>query len=123
MRKRVFALLVLVCTASAVLAQKPPVAPLRDVTDEYYGTKVVDAYRWMENVKDPEFQAWAKAQAEYTTAVLLSIPGRQKLLERIQQLDNAGEQVRDFQSYGQRFFYLKALPNQENYKLYMRDAK
>jgi len=123
MRKCVFALLALVCTASAVLAQKPPVAPVRDVTDEYYGTKIVDPYRWMENVKDPEFQAWAKAQAEYTKAVLQSIPGRQKLLERIQQLDNAGEQVRDFQMYGGRYFYLKALPNQENYKLYVRDAK
>jgi len=123
MRRRAFALLVLLCTASAVLAQKPPVAPERNVTDEYYGTTIVDPYRWMENVKDPEFQAWAKAQADYTKTVLQSIPGRQKLLERIQQLDNAGAQVRDFQMYGGRYFYLKALPNEENYKLYMRDAK
>lgn len=48
----------------------PPVAPVRPVTDDYYGTKVVDPYRYMENVNDPEVQAWMKAQNDYTRAML-----------------------------------------------------
>jgi len=124
MRRSMLATLVLAGITMVLQAQqKPPVAPVRNITDDYYGTKIVDPYRWMENVKDPEFQAWAKAQADYTNEVLRSIPGRQKLLQRIQQLDNAGEQVRDFQHFGPRYFYLKSLPNEENYKLYVRDAK
>lgn len=123
MRKKIFMMIMLASTAGTPLAQqKPPAAPVRNVTDEYYGSKISDPYRWMENTKDSEFQAWLKAQAEYTQAVLRSIRGRQKLLDRIQQLDNAGEQVRDFQMWGGRYFYMKALPNEENYKLYVRDA-
>ncbi|HLJ40518.1 MAG TPA: hypothetical protein VKT50_03420 [Candidatus Acidoferrales bacterium] len=52
---------------------KPPVAPVRPVTDEYYGTKIVDNYRYMENLKDPEVQQWMKAQADYTRARRRSI--------------------------------------------------
>ena len=35
-------------------AAKQPVAPVRPVTDDYYGTKIVDPYRYMENLQDPE---------------------------------------------------------------------
>lgn len=123
MRRPIFVLLVLAWAVSTVRAQqKPLAAPVRNVTDDYYGTKIADPYRWMENNQDPEFQAWLKAQADYSHAVLRSIPGREKLLERIQQLDNAGEQVRDFQMWGGRYFYMKALPNEENFKLYVREA-
>ncbi|MEO7041183.1 MAG: hypothetical protein ABI035_02875, partial [Gemmatimonadaceae bacterium] len=57
--------------ASTAFAQAlPPVAPVRPVTDTYFGTKVVDNYRYFENVKDPEVQAWMKAQANYTRRTL-----------------------------------------------------
>jgi len=74
-------------------AAKQPVAPVRPVTDDYYGTKIVDSYRYMENLQDPEVQAWMKAQNDYTRAVLARIPGREKLLARIEQLDQSGAAV------------------------------
>jgi len=58
----------------------PSAAPVRPVTDDYYGTKVVDPYRYMENLNDPEVQAWMKAQNDHTRAVLARIPGREPLL-------------------------------------------
>src|SRR6516225_12331311 len=74
----------------------PPSAPVRSVTDESFGTKVVDPYRYMENLKDPEVQAWMKAQNDYTRAVLAGIPGRQQLLARIRELgQSAPAQVSD----------------------------
>jgi len=89
----------------------PPVAPVRPVTDEYFGTKVVDPYRYMENLQDPDVQAWFKAQDDYTRAVLMRIPGRQQLLERIKQLDQSAPfQVSDVQRYqGERYYYRKIL--------------
>jgi Prolyl oligopeptidase, N-terminal beta-propeller domain len=57
----------------------PPVAPVKPVTTNYYGTKVVDPYRYMENLKDPKVKAWMKAQNDYTRAVLARIPGREKI--------------------------------------------
>ena len=55
---------------------KPPVAPVQTVFDTYFGQKVEDPYRYMENQKDPAVIAWMKAQADYTRAVLDSMPGR-----------------------------------------------
>ena len=107
-----------------LLAQTaPPVAPVRNVVDDYFGTKITDPYRWMEDMKSPEFQEWMKAQNEYTRTIINSIPGRQKLLDAITEYDNARTSVVDLNKYGDRYFYRKIDPNQDNFKLYMRDAK
>ncbi|MEK0369503.1 MAG: hypothetical protein QQN62_07875, partial [Nitrosopumilus sp.] len=45
--------------------KNPPIAPVKNVVDEYYGVKVEDPYRYMENLEDPEVQSWIKGQAEY----------------------------------------------------------
>ena len=98
----------------------PPAAPVRPVTDDYFGTKVVDPYRWMENSKAPEFQTWLKEQAEYTQSVLAKIPGRSELTSRLQTLSNASTTVAGAQRVNGRFFYFKTLPNDNNRKLYVR---
>jgi prolyl oligopeptidase len=100
----------------------PPPAPVRPVVDDYYGTKVIDPYRYMENLKDPEVQAWMKAQNDFTRAVLARIPGREQLLRRIEQLDqSAPYKVSDVQRYqGERFYYQKMLASEEVSKLYER---
>ena len=115
--------LVLLLASLASAQQKPPVAPVRPVTDTYFGTTITDPYRWMENTKGEEFQTWAKAQAAYTDDVIKSLPGREKLLQRISELDNAGIQITSLQTYGGRYFYLKTMPGDANRKLYVRDAK
>jgi hypothetical protein len=38
----------------------PPVAAVRVVTDEYFGVKVADPYRYMEDLANPEVAAWFK---------------------------------------------------------------
>ena len=94
----------------------PPAAPVRPVTDDYYGTKVVDPYRYMENLQDPGVQTWFKAQDDYTRAVLASIPGRQQLLERIKQLhESAPFLLSDIQRFeGERYYYRKRLASEED---------
>src|SRR5664280_3780777 len=72
-----------------VAAQNPPVAPVTNVTDTYFGVTVSDPYRYMENLKDPEVAAWMKAQNDFTHSILDRIPGRKPLLARIQELDDA----------------------------------
>ena len=105
-------------------SSSPPVAPVRPVTDEYFGIKVVDPYRYMENLKDPEVQAWFKAEDDYTRAVLATIPGRRQLLDRIEQLDqSAPYHVSNVQRYeGERYYYQKMLASEEVSKLYERDG-
>jgi len=102
----------------------PPVAPVRPVIEEYFGTKVVDPYRYMENLNDPDVKAWFKGQDEYTRAVLAKIPERPRLLDRIKQLDqSAPYQVSAVQRYaGEKYYYLKMLSSEEVSKLYERDG-
>ena len=103
-------------------AAKQPVAPVRPVTDDYYGTKIVDNYRYMEKLKDPEVQEWFKNQNDYTRATLANIPGRDKLLARIKELDQSVPvTVFGVQGLpGDLYFYQKLLAGENISKLYVR---
>ncbi len=99
-----------------------PVAPVRPVTDTYFGTSVVDPYRWMENLKSPEVQSWMKAQNDYTRDYLVHLPERQALIDRIKALDNASIRVAEVGIYGSRYFYFKLTPEDQTPKVYARDG-
>ncbi len=124
----VFAIMTLgTSAASKSLAQKPiapPVAPVRVVTEEYFGTKVSDPYRYMENLTDTEVVKWFKEQDAYTRLVLSQIPGRAVLLARIRQLDQSGPpRVFDVQRYqDENYFYQKRFPDEDVAKLYARSG-
>ncbi len=98
----------------------PPVAPVKEVVDDYFGTKVSDPYRYMENLKDPEVAAWFKGQNEYTRSVLGKIPGRAKLLARIRELDQSVPRVFAQRLPGDEYLIWKRLPNEDTGKMYLR---
>ena len=114
--------LLLLIPAVASAQSQLPNTPVRPVTEDYFGTKVVDPYRWLENTSDPEVIAWMKAQNDYTRAVLARIPGRDELLARIKSLDNAGNTVSGLQVWGGHYFYYKTEPGSDNRKLFTRDT-
>jgi prolyl oligopeptidase len=102
----------------------PPVAPVRAVTDEYFGVKVSDPYRYMEDLKNPEVAGWFKGQNDYARAVLSRIPGRDAFLTRIKGLDeSAPARITDLRRLpGDRYFYQKRLASEDVAKLYVRDG-
>ncbi len=100
----------------------PPDTPKQPVTDTYHGTTVVDPYRWMEDMKSPQFQGWLKAQADHAGAVLATLPGRQALRERLGALADGGEVTSEFSSAGGRVFYLKRVPGESSLKLWVREG-
>lgn len=81
--------LLLTFVVSTFAQNAPPKARTENVTGDYFGQKIVDPYRWMENEKDPEFVGFLKAQADYARAMLDKLPLRKELLERIGKLDAA----------------------------------
>src|ERR1700675_341659 len=109
---------------SQSLPTAPPPAPTRVVVDEYYGNKIEDPYRYMEDLQSTEVQAWFKTQNDYTRSVLARIPGREDLLKRIKQLDEgASARVYDIRRLpGGRIFYQKRLASEDMAKLYTRDG-
>ena len=52
-------------STNALAQTSPPAAPVRAAADTYFGVTVQDPYRYFENMKDPEFIAWTKAQADF----------------------------------------------------------
>lgn len=114
--------LALLLSTGAFGQVKLPPTPVREVSDDYFGTKVTDPYRWLENTSDPEVVSWMKSQNDYTREQLAKIPGRDKLLERIRSLDNAGAVVSSLQIWGGHYFYLKTEPGSDNRKLYVRET-
>jgi prolyl oligopeptidase len=79
-----------VTPVDVVIGNGPPVAPVRPVTEDLYGTKVTDRYRWMES-EDAEWQTYIRAEGDYTAKVLAMIPGRDELAAAIAK--NTGEVV------------------------------
>ncbi|SDG80400.1 prolyl oligopeptidase family serine peptidase [Winogradskyella thalassocola] len=59
-----------------------------DTIDTYFGEAVTDPYRWLEDDRSKETEAWVKAQNEVTFGYLDHIPYREELKERLTKLWN-----------------------------------
>jgi prolyl oligopeptidase len=67
--------------------QRPwPDTRREDIVDTIHGVKVADPYRWLEDEKKPEVQAWMVAQDDYARAELAKLPGRDALVARLKEL-------------------------------------
>jgi prolyl oligopeptidase len=117
------ALAFLSVVAWPVAAAQPPVAPVRDVTDSYFGVAVPDPYRYMEDLANAEAAAWIKAQADHADGVLRRIPGRDRLLKEVGEYgDAASARVFDVQVVQGYVYYQKRLANENIPKLYVRQG-
>ncbi|MBL7886137.1 MAG: S9 family peptidase [Flavobacterium sp.] len=56
--------------------------------DDYFGTKVNDPYRWLEDDRSPETADWVKKQNEQTYSYLEKIPYRNAIKGRLEKLWN-----------------------------------
>ena len=63
-----------------------PQTPREDVVDNYFGTEVADPYRWLEDDNSEATAAWVAAQNEVTYDYLYSLPSREKIKSRLEQL-------------------------------------
>ncbi len=100
--------------ASLTLAA-PPVAATKPVTDEYHGTKVVDAYRWLENWEDPAVKAWSEAQNTHARSVLDKLPNVGAIRTRMGELlGGSSVHYTDLKYRGGRLFAMKDQPPKQH---------
>src|SRR5690242_7189956 len=87
-----------------------------EVVDDYFGTKVPDPYRWLEDETSPETKAWVDDQNRVTFAYLDKIPYREKLRARLTELYNYPRISAPFHR-GETYFFTKndGLQNQSVY--------
>ena len=58
------------------------------VVDEYYGTRIADPYRWLEQLDSPATTGWVTAQGRLTDGYLESLPQRELIARRLAALWN-----------------------------------
>lgn len=75
------------------------------VTDIYFGEVVADPYRWLEDDRSPETEAWVKAQNVVTYGYLDQIPFRQGLKKRLTQLMDYPKYGSPGKVAGKYYFY------------------
>ena len=102
-------------TASAPKISYPGTKKVEQV-DDYFGTKVPDPYRWLENESAPEVASWVEAENQLTFSYLEKIPYRQKIKDRLTQVLNYPKYSAPSRR-GDYFFFTKndGLQNQSVY--------
>ncbi len=117
------ALRIVIGLVSGSGVQPPPPAAVHPVVDDYFGTRVVDNYRYMERLEDPAVQAWMKTQAEYTRAMLDRLPDRAAVLERMTDLANSTPVwVFGLRIVGGRYYTMGIPAGGQLAKLFVRDG-
>jgi len=119
-------LLLVTCSACRQTTSQPsspkltyPVAKKGDVVDDYFGTKVADPYRWMEDLDSADVAEWVTAENKVTFEYLARLPGRERFNRRITELWNYPKVTIPVREGG-RYFYQKNSGLQRQAPLYVR---
>ncbi|WP_299519731.1 prolyl oligopeptidase family serine peptidase [Winogradskyella sp.] len=94
-----------------------------DTVDTYFDVAVADPYRWLEDDRSAETEAWVKSQNEVTFGYLDNIPYREELKERLTKLWNYEKIGAPFKEGNYTYFYKNdGLQNQYVIYRYKNDA-
>jgi len=103
------------------LTLPPPHAPIEPVTEILHGVAVTDPYRWLEDRNSLCTCEWIEQQTRYARAYLDNVPGRERIRKRIREF-LAVESYDSLQKAGNRYFFRKRLPDEEQPSIYMREG-
>jgi prolyl oligopeptidase len=92
------------CKKEAVRLAYPETKKAGQV-DDYFGTKVADPYRWLEDDNAEDTKAWVEAQNKVTFGYLDTIPFRPKIKERLTEIYNYPRYSSPFRAGGYYIFY------------------
>jgi prolyl oligopeptidase len=83
-----------------------PTTKKGNVIDTYFDEKVADPYRWLEDDRSPETEAWVKAQNKVTFDYLSKISMRKKLQKELEQVWNY-EKISAPKKHGEYLYFSK----------------
>ncbi|MDN3596025.1 prolyl oligopeptidase family serine peptidase [Zunongwangia endophytica] len=90
-----------------------------DTVTDYFGTKVKDPYRWLEDDRSKETEEWVRAQNEVTFGYLDKIPFKEDLKKRLSEIWNYEKIGAPYQE-GDYTYFSKNDGLQNQYVLYRR---
>lgn len=98
-----------------------PQAKKVDTVDNYFGTKVSDPYRWLEDDNSEETAKWVEAENKITNSYLQKIPFRDGLENRLTKIWNYPKYGVPFNK-GNNYFFFKNDGVQNQSVLYIQDG-
>jgi prolyl oligopeptidase len=117
----VLAIALLQTTLLAQSSLKYPQTRKGDVVDDYFGTKVPDPYRWMEDLNAPDVKQWVDAENAVTFKYLDSLPVRDAFKKRITDLYNYPRVTTPY-FQGRRWFYSRNTGLQRQSVVFTRET-
>jgi prolyl oligopeptidase len=99
-----------------------PFTPVEAVTEVLHGVKITDSYRWLEDQHSLQTQQWLGEQTAYTRSYLDSLPGREHIQKRVEEL-LAVESITEPWKLDNRFFYMKRSPHRQQAVICMREGQ
>jgi prolyl oligopeptidase len=125
--KNVITTLAIAMTISSVAQSKKPMKGIKypttkkvEHTDTYFGTIVKDPYKWLEDDRSAETEAWVKEQNKVTYSYLDQIPYRNSLKTRLEKMWNY-EKIGSPFVEGDYTYYYKNNGLQNQSVLYRKD--
>ncbi|PQJ21804.1 prolyl oligopeptidase family protein [Tenacibaculum sp. SG-28] len=99
---------------------KYPETKKQPVIEDYFGTKITDNYRWLEDDRSEETEAWVSAENKVTFDYLNKIPYKSALKDRLTELWNYEKVGTPFKE-GDFTYYYKNNGLQNQYVLYRKN--
>ncbi len=106
---------------NGVVLPPPPPTKVEPVTETIHGVTVTDPYRWLEDSKSPATRAWLTEQMKYTEDYLSQVKIRPEVVKRLTELVHV-ESYSVPVERGQRYFFKKRLPEENQGSIYVRDG-
>jgi prolyl oligopeptidase len=91
------------------------------VADNYFGTKILDSYRWLEDGKSDQTQAFIDAENAYTGRYLKQARIRQQVVDDLGDLENVSAAGSPWQR-GESYFFRKRLAGEQQFSIYVRQG-
>ena len=98
---------------------EPPEVQKTPVVDDYFGTKITDNYRWLEDAKSTETRAFIDEQNAYTSRYLKQVRIRNQALDDLDALENVSASDSPIERAGS-YFFRKRLAGEQQFSIYVR---
>ena len=97
----------------------PPAVDAIPVSDDYFGTRIPDSYRWLEDARSPETRAFIDAQNAYTARYLKQARIRSQVADDLDELENVSEWRFPIERAGS-YFFRKRLAGEQQFSIFVR---
>jgi len=97
----------------------PPLAERAPVTEDYFGTRITDHYRWLEDAKSTQTRAFIDEQNTYTDRYLKQAKIRPQILDDLDGLEHVSRWSLPIERNGS-YFFLKRIAGEDQSSIYVR---